>query len=117
MMPREPDLFDWKPPAGYPEAPGYKEHTTSKAAARKISGRAPSLRDEVLQTLKLAWPRGMTADEVADKLGRTEFSIRPRFSELRALKEIMPTDIRRPNKSGVDAIVWVSKNPVSTDGA
>ena len=113
MMQR--DLFDWTPPKGYPEAPGFKEETTSKAAARKIAGRAPSLRDEVLQTLKLAWPAGHTADEVAAKLGRTEFSIRPRFSELRAMKEIMPTTLRRPNTSGVDAIVWVARAPLGQE--
>ncbi len=105
------DLFDWTPPAGYPESPGFKEPTTSRDAARKIAPRAQSLRDQVLIILAAAWPGGMTADEVARKAGKREFSIRPRLSELRAKGEILPTTTRRPNESGVDAIVWVSRKP------
>ena len=110
------DLFDWTPPKRFDPygGPGYKEHTTSRAAARKMAPRARSLRDQVLATLRNVWPAGLTADEVALRIGRTEFSVRPRFSELRALKEIVPTTQRRPNASGSDAIVWVCKNPEGT---
>lgn len=107
MTPKHPDLFEFTPPATYPEVPGCKEPTTSREAARKIAGRAPSLRDQVRTTLEVAWPGGLTADEVAGKMGKREFSIRPRLSELREMGEIMPTAARRKNESGVDAIVWV----------
>jgi hypothetical protein len=95
------DLFS------YPHFPGSKEPTTSRDAAEKIAPRARTLRDQVLTALSIAWPGGMTADEVARAIGKTEFSVRPRLSELRADQQIIPTDIRRPNASGVDAIVWV----------
>jgi hypothetical protein len=108
------DLFDWTPPSRYPETPGFKEGTTSREAARKIKPRAQSLRDQVLITLRTAWPGGLTADEVATKVGKKEFSIRPRLSELRSLRAIEPRTTKgvvdhRPNESGVAAIVWVAK--------
>lgn len=113
-----PDLFDWKPAREYPETPGFKERTTSREAARKIAPRAQTLRDQVLITLRVAWPGGLTADEVARKIGKREFSVRPRLSELRTAGEIMPAmlapagrPLRRPNESGVDAIVWVCRAP------
>lgn len=106
------DLFDWADPVpSYPSSPGFKERTTSRDAARKIAARAPTLREQVFATLRNVWPAGLTADEVALRIGRREFSVRPRLSELRALNQIMPTTLRRPNESGVDAIVWVCRRP------
>lgn len=108
------DLFDWTPPPGYPNAPGFKEPTTSRDAAEKIKPIAKTLRDQVLNALRVEWPGGLTADEVAAKLGRSEFSIRPRLSELLRLRAIDPHTTkgvvtRRDNASGMSAIVWVAK--------
>lgn len=108
------DLFDWKPKPGYPSQPGWKEPTTSRDAAEKIKPIARTLRDQVLQTLRVVWPEGLTADEVAAKMGRKEFSIRPRLSELRELRAIEPRTTksvvdRRNNSSGMSAIVWVAR--------
>jgi hypothetical protein len=105
------DLFDWTLPPKYPEAPGFKEPTTSKAAARRMRPRAQTIRDQVLVTLRTAWPGGMSADQVAAKMGKSVLSVRPRISELRELAEIMPSTRRVPNESGVDAIVWVCRRP------
>lgn len=111
----DPDLFNWADQVlSYPRSPGFKERTTSRDAARKIAPRAQTLRDQVLITLRVAWPGGLTADEVARKVGKREFSIRPRLSELRNMRAIEPRATkgvveRRPNESGVDAIVWVAK--------
>ncbi len=114
-----PDLFDWTPPSGYPRAPGWKERTTSKAAARRIAPHAQTVRDQVWSALRNVWPAGLTADEVAVRIGRTEFSVRPRLSELRAAEEIFPAmtagpdarPLRRKNESGAGATVWVCKRP------
>jgi hypothetical protein len=108
------DLFDWTPPPGYPQSPGWTEPTTSRDAAAKIAPRAKTIRDQVLLAFQVAWPAGLTADDVAAKIGKSPFSVRPRCSELLALKEIMPTTRRRPNESGVDAIVWVCRQPTGT---
>jgi hypothetical protein len=108
------DLFNWKPPAGYPARPGFKEATTSRDAAEKVVPIAKGLRDNVLVVLRAVWPEGLTADEVAAKVHKKEFSIRPRLSELRAMRAIEPRTVkgvveRRPNESASDAIVWVAK--------
>jgi hypothetical protein len=108
------DLFDYVPPPTpkYPEAPGFKERKgTSQEAAQKIAARARNLSDEVLTLLEDIWPRGMTADEVAAEIGATVLAVRPRFSELKSINKIMKTTIRRPNISGVNAVVWVSRHP------
>ena len=65
-----PALFDWTPPPTYPAAPGFKEPTTSRDAAEKIKPIAKTLRDQALAALRVAYPDGLTADEVAVKLGR-----------------------------------------------
>jgi hypothetical protein len=112
------DLFDWNPPPGYPSEPGFKERSTSRDAARKMKPRAQTLRDQVLITLRTAWPGGMTADEIAKKMGKSILSVRPRVTELRKLEEIIPAkqaggikNQRRPNESGLDATVWVCRRP------
>lgn len=104
-----PDLFDWTPPPGYPETPGFKEPTTSRDAAEKIKPVAKTLRDQALEALRVAWPGGLTADEIAGKLGRSELSIRPRISELREQRAIEPSTRRGVNASGMTAIVWVAR--------
>ena len=93
----------------YPSAPGYKEPTTSRAAAERIRPTAEDLRARVLASIK-AEPK--TADAVADALGITLLTIRPRVSELRAQGQIRPKidergrQVRRRNFSGASAIVW-----------
>jgi DNA-directed RNA polymerase specialized sigma24 family protein len=108
------DLFDWTPEPGYPHAAGWKEPTTSRDAATKVAPLAKTLRDQVLVTLRVVWPEGLTADEVAEKMGRREISVRPRLTELRHLRAIEPRTTkgvvdRRNNPSGMSAIVWVAR--------
>jgi hypothetical protein len=92
----------------YPHAAGWKKRATSKAAAVAITPRVGSLRAQVLAEIKL---RPSTADEVAQRLGRTELAIRPRLSELLKLEPAMIADSgeRRKNASGKTAIVWVAR--------
>jgi hypothetical protein len=106
------DLFDWTPPPAqkYPEAPGFKERTTSKEAARKIKPRAPGLRDLCVAALTEAWPSGMTPDQCADVLGKTVLAIRPRFTELKLLGIIEASSRVAPNASGANARVYYLKH-------
>jgi hypothetical protein len=77
------------------------------------------MRADVLTLYRGAWPAGMTADEVAAKLGRSLFAVRPRVSELRRLGDLMPVltagpdpkPQRRANASGMMATVLVCKKP------
>jgi hypothetical protein len=86
----------------YPDAAGWKEPTTSQAAAASVD--ASHLRAVVRECL--AMHGALTADECAARLGLSVLTIRPRFSELRAKGEITDTGIRHFNRSGKRAIVW-----------
>jgi hypothetical protein len=86
----------------YPEGAGWKEPTTSKAAASTVD--ASRLRAVVRECLVVHG--AMTADECASRLHLSVLTIRPRFSELRAKGEITDTGIRHFNLSGKRAIVW-----------
>lgn len=89
--------------------PGRKEETTSLDAAKAAASSAATLRSLVMSAIALQ-PR--TADEVAASLDQTVLAVRPRCSELRNLGKIEPLrdergrQVRRPNASGVNAIVW-----------
>lgn len=116
MKSRGPDLFNWTPPTRFDPygGPGYKEHTTSKAAAKKVAPRAPGLRAQALDALRKGWPAGLTPDEIAAATGKTEFAIRPRITELKELRAIEKMTVKgivqvRPNASGANATVWVAK--------
>jgi len=49
---------------------------------------------------------GLTADEAADVLGLSYFSIRPRVTELARMGKLEDSGEVRPNHSGKNAIVW-----------
>jgi predicted ArsR family transcriptional regulator len=92
----------------YPNSPGWKEHTTSRDAARAMVPTASTLSAAVLEQLRRHGPK--TADEVAEALGQSILSIRPRFSELSLAGLIEKTNLRRPNQSGRAARVWRAVN-------
>lgn len=89
----------------YPEAPGWKEPTTSKDAAESFKD-AASIREQVLDLLSQN-PSGLTPDEAAAKLHMSVLSVRPRFSELARDERIVESGVRRLNVSGREARVWV----------
>lgn len=100
-----PDLFDWQPPATYPEAPGFKERGgTSEEAAAAIESHAHTLRGRVWRLFDAG--QELTADEIAALLNETVLAVRPRVSELRKSGRIEPTGERRENASGMRAWVW-----------
>ena len=91
--------------ATYPEVPGVKTHETetSQQAANSIKPTAATLRDKCYAALKGA---AMTSDEVAENLSMSILAIRPRISELNAMRKIEATVFRRKNASGKKAVVW-----------
>lgn len=92
----------------YPHAPGWKidDVETSREAAQSVKQDAKTLRAKCYEVLKGA---AMTADEVAELLGASVLSVRPRVSELRAQFKIEATEKRRCNVSGKKAVVWRAK--------
>lgn len=97
-----PDLFT------YPCSPGYKERTTSRDAAAVVRGRASVLRDRVFAEIAAAGHSGLTADQVAARLGESVLSVRPRVTEFAKATSprIVPTGEHRTNDSGLKAKVW-----------
>lgn len=94
------DLFGDTP---YPASPGWKEPTTSRAAATAIASTADTVRASVLAHIKST---ASTADETATALNLSVLTVRPRLSELRKAGSIEPTGERRKNASGMSAAVW-----------
>jgi hypothetical protein len=102
---KQADLFDLPVPA--------RATDTSKAAADSMNRAAPRLRRLVLQAIREAGPvrdgvGGMTADEVAARLELSPLTARPRVCELNKLGQIHDSRVRRKNRSGHKAIVWVA---------
>ena len=92
------DLFD-RDPAG----PGAAPVDTSIDAAEHVRPQVSPLREKCLTVLSRG---GFTADEIAERLGESILTIRPRVTELNKLCKIKDTGVRRPNSSGRNAIVW-----------
>lgn len=95
-------------PYVYPAAPGWKESTTSRAAAAAVGDRSPKLRDEALRAITQS-AAGLTADEVATMMNETVLAVRPRVSELVKMEKIVSAGTRRKNASGQSAKVWIDK--------
>lgn len=88
----------------YPFRPGAQDRDTSEKAAVAIGKTAPILRIRAL--VEITHSRGLTADEVADRMGKSILSIRPRVTELARMNLVEDSGIRRKNLSGRHAIVW-----------
>lgn len=102
------DLFS------YPHRPGAQGRDTSLAAAEHAAETAPLLRGKALAIVERS--NGMTADEVAGKLGLSILSIRPRMTELSRLGKVRDSGKRRANASGRNAIVWAPVFPARIKG-
>ena len=102
-MTRQGDLFQ------YPNRPGFKQYGTSQEAADAIEPHVDTLRGKALAVIRTAGPHGLTADEVADVLGKSVLSIRPRISELLLFELIERNGQRRKNASGLFADAYVTK--------
>jgi predicted ArsR family transcriptional regulator len=103
------DLF------AYPHAPGAQDRDTSREAAAALAGTARQLRARALHVLEHS--NGLTADEVAGRLGLSILSIRPRLTELSRLGKARDSGDRRTNASGKRAIVWAPVNPARLKGS
>jgi len=90
----------------YPIVPGYKVPGPSKDAAHVMQERAPALRARVLAELTRAYPDGLSAEEIAERLNTNKWRISPRISELHVSGEVQQTGERRKNHSGSSANCW-----------
>lgn len=102
MTGQQQEMFPTAPRAA---APGDE---TRRAAAEAIAPRAKTLRDLVLATIRSAGDTGLTADEAAERLRQSPFTIRPRVCELAKAGAVRDGGRRRLNRSKRPAIVWVA---------
>ena len=98
----------------YPQHPGAQDRDTSRDAADAAAVTAPQLRARALAVVERS--NGLTADEVAGRLGLSILSIRPRLTELSRLGKVRDSGARRKNASGKRAIVWAAVNPTRLKG-
>lgn len=101
------DLFSYRP--AYPDAPGYRNRDTSRAAAHAMMPRQGTIQAEVLEALR---KRDMTSFELAAEIGRSYRSVQPRTAELAHSTDkrgalICDSGKRREDpETGRQAIVW-----------
>lgn len=93
----------------YPDAPGHRNVDTSVAAANALAHKLGPLQRMARAAIRAAGPRGLTADELAERLDMDRYSIQPRTSELKRKGFIRDSGLRRKNASGKMAIVWIAK--------
>jgi hypothetical protein len=100
------DLFDL---LDYPDRPGHRNTDTSVAGAVAMAGKAPLLRERVIDALRKHGP--LTTFEIAARTGASYRAIQPRTSELRARGKINDSGARRRDpETGKLAIVWEITN-------
>ena len=93
----------------YPDVPGWRNTDTSREAGEAIEPAAGRLQRLALRAIRDAGEAGLTADELAARLGFTRASIQPRTSELRRKHLVCDSGQRRRNASGKRAIVWTAE--------
>ena len=93
----------------YPDAPGHRHVDTSVAAAMALAPMLGRLQRLALDAIRDAGWLGLTADELAARLGMDRWSIQPRTTELRRKGLVRDSGFRRPNATGKQTIVWVAR--------
>lgn len=91
----------------YPDSPGHRDVDTSVAAANALAPRLGRLQRMAQEAIRDNGSHGLTADELAARLGMDRWSIQPRTSELKRKGLIRDSGQRRLNATGKLAIVWV----------
>lgn len=94
----------------YPNAPGSKGTDTSLEAAEAMAPDCARLQKLALNAIVAAGVSGLTAEELAARVGVDRVAIQPRTSELRLKRLIGDSGVRRRNVSGKRAIVWVGSD-------
>jgi predicted transcriptional regulator len=90
----------------YPDGPALGRTDTSAEAARSISSASGRIQRMVHLAIAEVGARGLTSDELAERLGMERSTVQPRTSELKLLGLIRDSGQRRPNRNGKRAIVW-----------
>lgn len=92
----------------YPDFPGHRGVETSVQAAQDFAPKLGRLQRLAEMAIRQAGAAGLTADELAARVGFDRWSIQPRTSELRRMGKIRDSGLRRSNGTGKNAIVWIA---------
>ena len=96
----------------YPATPAAGRTDTSAEAAEMLAPSVETIRAQVFEYIRNTTD-GATADEAADDLGLSILTVRPRFTELKRLGQIVDSEQRRRNwRSNRTAIVWKAADRV-----
>ncbi|MCB2066538.1 MAG: hypothetical protein KDE15_07855 [Erythrobacter sp.] len=94
--------------SNYPTVPGHRNVNALIAAATyHVLQLGRPKRLALLAICKAGW-LGLTAGELASRLGMDRYTIQPRTSELRMKRLIRDSGQHRANATGKKAIVWVA---------
>ena len=97
----------------YPFSPGSQKVDTSIEAAELIKEGADTIRRKVFDVIVNKGNVGATADEVAELLSLSSFTVRPRVTELFKQGKIERRDKRKNNSGRLAYVYVVSKNHVN----
>lgn len=81
------------------------ESGPSNVAGDRLRPKSPTLREQVLTVLR-RHPAGLTADQIAERMGKSILAVRPRVTELASAGALVDTGKREKNSSGMNATVW-----------
>lgn len=97
----------------YPYSPGSQKVDTSIEAAELIKEGADTIRRKVFDVIVNKGNVGATADEVAELLSLSSFTVRPRVTELFKQGKIERRDKRKNNSGRLAYVYVVSKDHVN----
>ena len=97
----------------YPYSPGSQKVDTSIEAAELIKAGADTIRRKVFNVIINKGSFGATADEVADLLALSSFTVRPRVTELYKQNKIERKDKRKNASQRLAYVYVVSKDHVN----
>ena len=98
----------------YIDGVGWKRGDTSRQAAQSVAPNTRTIRMMILRALRLHGPH--TPDEMAEHLGLSPLSVRPRFSELMNGGPIRDTGDKRPSSLGNPSKVYAYRCCDECDG-
>lgn len=95
---------------GIPYAQG---SDTSLAAAVSMKRSAASIREDILQIVKVAGREGVTCDETETMMCLSHQTVSARFTELKRDELVFDSGQRRLTRSAREAAVYVAVKPVT----
>jgi len=95
-------------PVLFAPAPPSNRSRTSRGAAARVAGRAPTCRERIRDHLRLAGTDGATHEEIARATGIRLDTVKPRVHELGELGFVYALRHTRASSAGAQVLVFVA---------